>query len=397
MLAAARASAAISGTAEIAAGVGHDTNMFLQVAPDAAGGGVVGGYFGRAAPALTGALTKGGLRLEVSYAADYRYSAGARHLLWQEMDLSLALPPLGPLRWRVAVEGGRFDASSFPDDGFLIGGGAVDARVALSDSLRVLAAYHFQVRGFTFRPVASQQTDLIHLVDLRVPYRPQSQVEIALDGSYVTVATPATTDGAPFRRARGGLDGVVIWQRLTMLAAAFAGALDVGAGGSTWQMGGVVGARVRLTDHLDVAASFDVTGTIAGPPDGGFSRRVGLLTFIGHATTRTALPTALPTTPPTAPAAAKLRPVIQNGRARLRVHATNASEVRVIGSWNDWAEPGTALALAGAAGVWEVWLPLPVGTHRYHFLVGGRPVRPPEAARYLADGFGGEDGVLEVP
>ena len=46
--------------------------------------------------------------------------------------------------------------------------------------------------------------------------------------------------------------------------------------------------------------------------------------------------------------------------------------------------------------MFEVWLDLPAGSHRYHFVVDGQTRRPPDAPRYAPDGFGGEDGVLDV-
>jgi hypothetical protein len=45
------------GSAEVLAGAGHDSNMFLQITPDpAAAAPLVSGWFGRVAPALGGAL-----------------------------------------------------------------------------------------------------------------------------------------------------------------------------------------------------------------------------------------------------------------------------------------------------------------------------------------------------
>ena len=86
----------------------------------------------------------------------------------------------------------------------------------------------------------------------------------------------------------------------------------------------------------------------------------------------------------------------QAGRVRLRLGAPAGAVVQVVGSWNDWQAPGHALD-PKAPGVYEAWLALPAGSHRYHFLVDGQPRRPPDSPQYAADGFGGEDGVLEVP
>ena len=47
-------------------------------------------------------------------------------------------------------------------------------------------------------------------------------------------------------------------------------------------------------------------------------------------------------------------------------------------------------------GVWRLTVDLEPGAHRYRFLVDGQTVRPPDAPRYVADDFGGEDAVLQV-
>ena len=67
----------------------------------------------------------------------------------------------------------------------------------------------------------------------------------------------------------------------------------------------------------------------------------------------------------------------------------------MIGSWDGWAA-STPLHATGQPGLWEVWLDLPIGTHRYRFLVDGRPVTPSEAARTVPDDFGGRDAVIDV-
>src|SRR5437762_3252475 len=90
------------GNAELAAGGGHDTNMFLHVSPDAATRTpLVAGWFGQVAPQLEAALTLGGWRIEGGYSLDYRGSGAAGHLALQEGRLSLASAPLGPVQPRL--------------------------------------------------------------------------------------------------------------------------------------------------------------------------------------------------------------------------------------------------------------------------------------------------------
>jgi 1,4-alpha-glucan branching enzyme len=132
---------------------------------------------------------------------------------------------------------------------------------------------------------------------------------------------------------------------------------------------------------------------VAGDPAGdGLYRRFAVLAgVVLHATTRPAL-----VRPPPVQDDEDVRPMVKDGRVRFRVRAPGATSVQVLGSWDDWAAPGQALSSTRAPGVWELWLALPPGAHRYHFMVDGVLTRPSNAARYMPDGFGGEDGVVEV-
>jgi hypothetical protein len=90
-----------------------------------------------------------------------------------------------------------------------------------------------------------------------------------------------------------------------------------------------------------------------------------------------------------------LRPLVTAGHVRFRMRA-QAVAVEVIGSWDDWQTPGRPLERAGGE-LWEGTIELPPGAHRYRFLVDGRSVKPPDAPRYAADDFGGEDAIVDVP
>jgi 1,4-alpha-glucan branching enzyme len=99
-----------------------------------------------------------------------------------------------------------------------------------------------------------------------------------------------------------------------------------------------------------------------------------------------------------APAESAQTPTPTAQGVRFRLRAGPATTVVVIGSWNDWDTdvPAQRLRRTRESGLWEAWVPVPPGDHRYHFLVDGRAVRPADAIRYRPDGFGGEDGVLEI-
>jgi 1,4-alpha-glucan branching enzyme len=68
----------------------------------------------------------------------------------------------------------------------------------------------------------------------------------------------------------------------------------------------------------------------------------------------------------------------------------------VAGSFNGWN--AAALPLRRAAdGSWEATVPLPVGEHRYEFVVDGqRWIPDPSAQSQADDGFGGTNSVIVV-
>ncbi len=81
---------------------------------------------------------------------------------------------------------------------------------------------------------------------------------------------------------------------------------------------------------------------------------------------------------------------------RFELAAPAAQNVALAGSFNGWGEQAVVLA-RGAGGTWSVTVPLPVGEHRYQFVVDGeRWVSDPTAHAQVADGFGGTNSVIVV-
>lgn len=56
---------------------------------------------------------------------------------------------------------------------------------------------------------------------------------------------------------------------------------------------------------------------------------------------------------------------------RFTITSASASQVSVVGDFNDWSPTGTPL-VRNASGEWSVTLPLRPGRYRYGFLVDGR-------------------------
>ncbi len=79
----------------------------------------------------------------------------------------------------------------------------------------------------------------------------------------------------------------------------------------------------------------------------------------------------------------------------LRLHAPGAKSVSVAGTFNGW-NPSASPLENSEDGWWEIALTLVKGTYEFLYVVDGVPMVPPEAARTVADGFGGNNGVLEI-
>lgn len=78
------------------------------------------------------------------------------------------------------------------------------------------------------------------------------------------------------------------------------------------------------------------------------------------------------------------------------LRAPTATNVSLAGSFNNWESAGLSLHKA-ADGSWEATLALPVGEHRYQFVVDGqRWIPDPSAQANIDDGFGGTNSVIVV-
>lgn len=77
--------------------------------------------------------------------------------------------------------------------------------------------------------------------------------------------------------------------------------------------------------------------------------------------------------------------------------APDAETVTVAGDFNDWSEQGFGLEDPDGDGIWTGEAPLSPGLHKYMFVVDGEWVTDPQADRYVDDGFGNRNALIEVP
>jgi serine protease AprX len=90
-------------------------------------------------------------------------------------------------------------------------------------------------------------------------------------------------------------------------------------------------------------------------------------------------------------------PRIDDGRAEIRLYDPSAGSVRLVGSWDGWQLPGTAMEPLGG-GLWRAEQYLPPGSYAYGFLVDGTLWRDDPLNPDLAlDGPGRPASRLTVP
>lgn len=76
--------------------------------------------------------------------------------------------------------------------------------------------------------------------------------------------------------------------------------------------------------------------------------------------------------------------------------APEAGAVHVAGDFNGWGPEGFELRDPDGDGVWTGRLPLSPGLHKYMFVVDGEWVTDPLAERYVDDGFGNRNALINV-
>lgn len=157
---------------------------------------------------------------------------------------------------------------------------------------------------------------------------------------------------------------------------------------------GWLGSRVRwLVEPRSVRIS----------PLGGLATAAGLATLI-LLSGRVVAPDALPDVPAAAsgaptPELAAPRPAAPSGAQTVQfvLAAPGASQVTLVGTFNDWDPSALPLVPTASGGVWSVTVPLPAGRHEYAFVVDGTTwVADPAAPPAPANDFGTPNSVLTL-
>lgn len=81
----------------------------------------------------------------------------------------------------------------------------------------------------------------------------------------------------------------------------------------------------------------------------------------------------------------------------FEIHAPDAREVELVGSFNGWRPGEIVLRGPDATGHWTATVRLPEGRHEYLYLVDGSEwVTDPRARARRPDGFGRENAVIDL-
>ena len=103
-----------------------------------------------------------------------------------------------------------------------------------------------------------------------------------------------------------------------------------------------------------------------------------------------------PAPAPVVERAPAVRTVADTVFVHFELAAPQARSVSVAGSFNGWQVGALAMS-RNASGVWTATVALPVGEHRYDFVVDGKQWVPdPTAHAEVDDGFGGRNSVIVV-
>jgi 1,4-alpha-glucan branching enzyme len=88
-------------------------------------------------------------------------------------------------------------------------------------------------------------------------------------------------------------------------------------------------------------------------------------------------------------------PASQKSRVNFALHAPDANEVFIAGTFNDW-DPQVRRLRCDKKGTWRTWMNLPAGQHEYRFIVNGDWQEDPLAGERTDNPFGPFNSVVSV-
>ncbi len=82
-------------------------------------------------------------------------------------------------------------------------------------------------------------------------------------------------------------------------------------------------------------------------------------------------------------------------RINFNLHAPNAHEVTLAGSFNEW-DPKVRALKCDKKGIWRTWLNLPPGHHEYLFVVNDQWQEDPSCQDREANPYGSFNSVVQI-
>jgi hypothetical protein len=390
--AAARADTRVALIPRLTLGAGYDDNLFLDANPSGAlPSQIRSDAIFDVEPALRGELGAG--RHSFALSLDYleRITPANGDLRDLAARLDWRSPELGPIRLALAGLYEHYQAEAFPDDTFDRGGGEAGARLTAGRHVSFAALYRFDARAYP-DPTRSGQLDLEQLASAAL--RLQLHARLGAELAYTFLHIGSNNPTAALDRHRGDLavtarpvswlllaaDGGLAWQRLPN------GQLPAGEIGPRADL--LEEASVSITAQplawLELFARYDFIHSASTAETGAWQRNQAL----GGIILRYDLERRFVHPPP-------LAPTVRAHLVTFRYQGA-ATRVSVIGDWNGWDPSAAPLARTGEQR-FEAAYTLPPGRHEYVLVVDGANVIPPDAPAYVSDGFGGKNGVVEVP
>ena len=369
--------------ATVATGGGYDTNALLEIRPENTGVRARGAFVGLE-PDVTLTLSRGDWRLYARGASTLRQSPQFGFVAWNTLDVGAAYLR-HTTHLAAGVSANHFAASKFGDESLTGVGPQLIASTAVSERFRLFANVLSQWRS------TQGTTQRLDAAALALRFSAASHLQVGARASWMSLASTASSFDQPWRRLRLGphvqADGFA--GRIQVQASPFVGLRQL-EGNQAQQLGVLATIEARLAAGFGLLARLDWTQE-GGPTAAGRGDRTEVwLALTWQTTAGQTLPGAMRAALP----AADYAPLMLRGRVRFRLRAPAAKSVLLQGSFNQWGH-GVALN-PGADGIWETWITLPPGRVRYHFMVDDVPLKPPHSPRYVADGFGGVDGEIDV-
>jgi hypothetical protein len=391
--AAARAQTRLSLAPELALAAGYDDNLFLD--PALSGNSSAAPRADAIVdirPSLTARLVHAGHALVVD--ADYfervTPSNGDLRDLW--LRLAWSTPTWKRLRLTLASLYEHYEAARFRDNTFDAGGGEALLRLVLAQAW-LEVGYRGDARGYS-DPARNAQLDVEHWAVATAHVRLHRLLGIDAGYRFLHLSSNAPTAGLERHRADllvalrptawlSASAGYAIWGQALPHGAAPLNANTPGGPRSDIGHGVSVAASARPRPWLEIFARYELLISTSDANTGRYRRDQ---VTGGVAVSWTFSRQSLPPTPP-------LLPTVRGREVTFRARARPGAAVAVIGDWSGW-QP---LPLAPAGGDrFESTFALAAGRHAFALSIDG-VVSTPVAAAFVEDGFGGKNGVVDVP